>query len=245
MNIEITCQQCQRRLRVPEDLIGTLVKCPNCETIFTATEDQPEPAAPGPRPVEDEPRPGPPRESFRGEEDDRLPRRPSIRDRDVDAGEEDDRPTGRRIRSRHDYDEDYPSFGGGRQAALSQVAGPAIALLIVGIMGVLFGLFYMGLGILMPAVLMGAGPGGPGPAGGPPPVFFLAIYGGLGLLMALYNAVIVFGAVKMKNLKNFGLAMTTCILALIPLCNCWMLSIPFGIWALIVILRPEVKDSFS
>src|SRR5437667_10109585 len=31
------CPKCERRLRVPEDLIGQQVKCPSCENVFTAT----------------------------------------------------------------------------------------------------------------------------------------------------------------------------------------------------------------
>jgi len=41
----ISCPQCQRQLRVPDNLIGQPVKCPSCATIFNAapaeTIDQP------------------------------------------------------------------------------------------------------------------------------------------------------------------------------------------------------------
>jgi len=33
----ITCPQCERQLRVPEELVGQRVKCPTCGTNFTAT----------------------------------------------------------------------------------------------------------------------------------------------------------------------------------------------------------------
>ncbi len=66
----------------------------------------------------------------------------------------------------------------------------------------------------------------------------------MGIFIALYNAVITYGAVKMKNLKSFGLAMTASILALIPCGSCWLLGIPFGIWALVVLSRPDVKSAF-
>jgi hypothetical protein len=56
---EITsCPQCQRKLRVPDDLIGHKVKCPGCGLNFTADIDRP---APPPMPVgavEDEPSAG-------------------------------------------------------------------------------------------------------------------------------------------------------------------------------------------
>jgi len=34
--IIVSCPQCQRQLRVPEDLLGKKVKCPACAMVFTA-----------------------------------------------------------------------------------------------------------------------------------------------------------------------------------------------------------------
>src|SRR5262249_50877236 len=36
MPIQISCPQCQRQLRVPDNLVGQLVKCPSCQNTFTA-----------------------------------------------------------------------------------------------------------------------------------------------------------------------------------------------------------------
>src|SRR5258707_1005708 len=33
----VTCPQCERQLRVPDELVGQRVKCPTCGTNFTAT----------------------------------------------------------------------------------------------------------------------------------------------------------------------------------------------------------------
>lgn len=63
---------------------------------------------------------------------------------------------------------------------------------------------------------------------------------GLGL-----NGFIIFGALKMKNLENFGLAMAASIVALIPCFGtCCCIGIPVGIWSLIVLNKPEVKAAF-
>jgi hypothetical protein len=62
----------------------------------------------------------------------------------------------------------------------------------------------------------------------------------------LINGLVFFGALKMKNLRSYGLAMTSAVLALIPCCGpCGCLGIPVGIWALVVLNKPEVKDSFT
>jgi predicted Zn finger-like uncharacterized protein len=54
------CPQCQRRLRVPDELIGQQVKCPSCENVFTALSGGD--ATPPPVPVdeaEQQPEPAP------------------------------------------------------------------------------------------------------------------------------------------------------------------------------------------
>lgn len=38
-SITVGCPSCERTLRVPEHLIGTLVRCPACSETFTARED--------------------------------------------------------------------------------------------------------------------------------------------------------------------------------------------------------------
>jgi hypothetical protein len=52
------------------------------------------------------------------------------------------------------------------------------------------------------------------------------------------------GGLKMKNLEGFGLAMTACIIAMIPCHYCCLLSIAFGIWGLITLLGEDVKSAF-
>jgi hypothetical protein len=65
---------------------------------------------------------------------------------------------------------------------------------------------------------------------------------GLGLLLDL---VLLWGSIKMKQLQNYPLAMTTALLAIVPCTSpCCVLSIPFGIWALVVLTDPDVKNAF-
>jgi hypothetical protein len=59
------------------------------------------------------------------------------------------------------------------------------------------------------------------------------------------GAAILFGALKMMRLQSYGWAMAAAILAVIPcLSPCCCLGIPFGIWALVVLSKPEVKAAF-
>jgi hypothetical protein len=68
----------------------------------------------------------------------------------------------------------------------------------------------------------------------------------LGLLSLAVGGVIIFGGWKMKELKMYGLAMTASILALIPCISpCCCLTLPAGIWSLVVLMNQDVKAAFQ
>ena len=53
MPIQITCPACRQTLRVPDELIGQMVKCPSCLSEFAASlEPQTVQLDPGIRPAE-------------------------------------------------------------------------------------------------------------------------------------------------------------------------------------------------
>jgi hypothetical protein len=65
----------------------------------------------------------------------------------------------------------------------------------------------------------------------------------IGILVCVF---IFFGALKMKKLENYGLCMGASIVAMIPCISpCCLIGLPIGIWALVVLSKPEVKSSFS
>ena len=67
------------------------------------------------------------------------------------------------------------------------------------------------------------------------------------LLLGLFAApVIIYGAVKMFNGSSYGWAKAASILAIIPFTSCcFLIGAPIGIWALVVLSRPEVKMFFG
>jgi hypothetical protein len=68
----------------------------------------------------------------------------------------------------------------------------------------------------------------------------------MGFLSMIVGGVIIFGGWKMKELKMYGLAMTASILALIPCVSpCCCLTLPFGVWSLIVLMNQDVKGAFQ
>lgn len=75
---------------------------------------------------------------------------------------------------------------------------------------------------------------------------------GLGIadvLQALFgvaiNTLVAVGALKMQRLESWGLALTAAILTILP-CGgcCCLIGIPIGVWALVVLNKPEVKAAF-
>jgi hypothetical protein len=68
------------------------------------------------------------------------------------------------------------------------------------------------------------------------------IGGGVGLAFA---ALILLGAIQMLRLRWYGLAVTTNVVAMIPgISCCCILGLPFGIWGLVLLVKPEVKAAF-
>jgi len=121
------------------------------------------------------------------------------------------------------------------------VSGPATFLMVVGGLTIVFA------GIMLILHAIGAGAGALGGGGGTMGV----LSGGLGivwdLIVIIGGAIVIFGGIKMKNLQNYGLAMTAAILALVP-CTagyCCILGLPAGIWALVILMKPEVKAAFG
>ena len=59
--------------------------------------------------------------------------------------------------------------------------------------------------------------------------------------------VTVYGALKMRQLRSYGFAVTACILPMIPCVNscCCGLALPFSIWGLVVLLDPNVRSLFD
>jgi GYF domain 2 len=139
--------------------------------------------------------------------------------------------------------------GGGRDAALQAVKGPAIALKVTAIIG----LVVVGLGLVMNIMSLAGKPLTFGmPQLGDPRMqkMFSQLGGGLGIVQSLIGGgigvVILMGASKMQSLTSYQFAFTASILAMLPcLSPCCLLGLPFGIWALVVLNRPEIKSQFT
>ncbi len=241
---QIRCPSCDATLRVPENLLGKNVKCPKCQKTFLAELDAP---AEPEEMIEEPPPPKARRRPSLPEDDEGIVDEPTPKSRRRPAppeDEEDEPPP-------EDEDEDRPRRRkrrrGGRSsvAVESSLSGPAIALMVVGGIDIFLGV----LNFLAPVLgfsLMAAGSAGPGKAAGNADFMANMVSGVIqGLLNLVFGGVIILGAMKMKQVQSYGLAMTSCIMAMIPCVNCCILGLPFGIWGIVVLNKPEVKEAFS
>ena len=134
--------------------------------------------------------------------------------------------------------------GSGREAALNQVNGPAVGLMVTGVLGLLFTL----IGVAWQAFGMGSSFGNQFPGMDPQVERILKAMEGSqtisNLLSFVIYGVVVFGAVKMRNLQSYGLSMAASILAMLP-CSCSCCAgLPLGIWALVVLAKSEISSQF-
>jgi len=125
------------------------------------------------------------------------------------------------------------------------VQGPAICLIIVGALGGVLQLFNLLSHLLGWAIAQ------PQSTGNPQMDRFIELFsGGVGTVFILIpmamSLFIVFGAVRMMSLRNFGLSIATGVIVMLPCVSpCCCLGLPAGIWALVVLNRPEVRAMFE
>ncbi len=129
--------------------------------------------------------------------------------------------------------------------ARSKVQTPALLLIIFGALGLLFSLGgLLGLSGQLMAALANS-PDLPQEARD-------ALLQSTGRTWAalpglVLSGLMLFGGLKMKSLQAYPMALTAAVVALIPcvgINGCCCIAIPVGVWALVVLLRPEVKGAF-
>ncbi|MCS6850987.1 MAG: hypothetical protein NZ700_07430 [Gemmataceae bacterium] len=140
------------------------------------------------------------------------------------------------------------SYGNSSYAA-QRVQGPATALLVTAIVGVVMQVLALGYNL----VIAGAGAAAAAQAADPQQALELQWMSYLTGTTAVVSAVIgvaigalvIWGALKMKSLQSYGLAVASSVLAMIPCISpCCLLGLPFGIWSLVVLNDPQVKSAF-
>ena len=120
--------------------------------------------------------------------------------------------------------------------------------MIAGILGVLFSLgllvYYAIKGVppnpILEKYFPGHGGGGGINRAGPIIVAILSV---------AWAGFIVFAGIKLRRLESWGLVLTAAIICILPCCGTQLpiclVSLPVGIWAIIVLCLPKVKSQFT
>jgi hypothetical protein len=214
-------------LNVPDEYLDKPVQCPACGLIFML----PAAGSPGQQPTAP-----PPVVTRADDEAGREGRPPSPWRRADDGGEPADRG------SHHPWELEEEA-----ERARGLLTPPAICLLLTGILGFLVDLMVI-IAVAMAPQILAPGPGMPdwfqqqlrkNPVG---PREIMILY----IPFALINIVIIQAAIQMLRRRTWSLAVTGSVLAMINLGSyCCILGIPFGIYALRTLLRPEVRSAFE
>ena len=141
-----------------------------------------------------------------------------------------------------------PPMGGapmGGAPAAQQVQGPAMGLLITGIIGIVLG----AIGLLMNVLGVGMSGMESLGGGGATDQYMQYMSGGLGIVSAIIglgiSGFIIWASMQMKQLRNWNMSVAASIVAMIPCIGpCCLIGIPIGIWSLMTLMKPEVKSSF-
>ncbi len=261
MPISTTCPNCQRPLRVPDNLIGKAVKCPGCATTWTVESPEApieaEMRPPGALPPS--PEPPPPvdahraadaiRESPSAPMEANAPTEEHIRETPGGAPVPPPPPPAERGDVDDDDDEEFERDldrrqyrrGGKRLVAdaKKKLLGPSIGLFVVSgllFLDALFRIASTGFGLSTMATTPGM------PAAVYAMQGFMFVYA-VWLLAA--GGVTLYGGLKMMKVRSFAWAMAACITGMIPNCECcFLVGLPFGIWGIVMLSQPDVKRAF-
>jgi hypothetical protein len=148
---------------------------------------------------------------------------------------------------------EYAQDEASREQARLSLRTPAIGLLVTGVLGVIIHIWQISVAILNPdrvrewliqedALLRALG----FPVLAPDPDVRITGVIVTGMIFLGINSLLLLSAFKMLGLRTYGLALTGSIFALLDCGNgCCLLAWPFGIWALVVLMRLEVRAAFD
>ena len=216
MPLEFQCVECRKTLRVADGTAGRKARCPDCGTI----QDVPGPELNAHReaetPVWSEPTGGSPFSDPSNTASGAVGTENPYQSPQADAPP----PFAPRF-----------TMPVPRHIVEARVRGPAIALTVLAILM----LVMVGVGSAFQVVLVAMGEADEE-----------ALFGLIGSGMsAAVQAVILLGAMKMRRLQAYPLAVAAAVLAVLPCFGCCLVGMPLGVWALVVLADPQVRGAFT
>jgi len=229
MAIEFRCGQCGRLLRTGDDTVGRSAQCPQCGALTTV------PSGAGPAPPSLAP--GEARPALGGAGQPAV----SLGGGSAPGGLPPD--LGVDLNNPYQAPSQYgmSAYAPPAADAATRVLGPAIGLIVTAIINMVVMAGYFVLTLVALSVDPPPGMHGRDPAF----MFGVALGCALLLLPMIVYALVLFGALRMKGLRSYSLAMAGSILALLPCSFCCWAGLPFGIWAIVTLNDPAVRAAFQ
>lgn len=241
--IRLKCPNCDKSLGVDDSKAGKMAVCPTCRHKFPVPGGNPAAGKTSPRASAGQPG----RRPWQDEEDDFTPyvmkhEPPPAQEQKAHYGEEDDE----EYEDEDDeeegmlgFEKEYQRAKRRRENAADLVKSPATFLRLtarIGLWGWIgmaaFSAFILAMGdeTFLDNIGMEQGPY----------IIMVVVY----LLMALvFGTFIIIGSGRLQRLEGWGFALAACIFGIvIPF---FPLTVPFAIWALIVLCRKDVRSQFS
>jgi hypothetical protein len=128
-----------------------------------------------------------------------------------------------------------PAAGLNNVDPASSVKGPAIGLLITGIINMLIAVGGIVLFAVAGISVLSELSGEEQASGMVGTIVLVGYY----VVVLIVGLVILLGALKMMKLKSYGFAFTSAILAMLPCLSCCLIGLPIGIWALVVLSKSK------
>jgi hypothetical protein len=121
------------------------------------------------------------------------------------------------------------------RAAQARLFWPAVGLIVTSVVWITMALG--GSGLFLEWIIVPNGDAGLRQSG-------IWSLGWLGASI-VYSLLLIGGAFQMAAARGYAICMATAIGALVPFLGpCYVLGIPFGIWAIVVLRRPDVRAGF-
>lgn len=122
------------------------------------------------------------------------------------------------------------------RSARHQLLPVAIALLVLSILHIIFGLFYF---VFVYSITSA-------PDADPMDKHTSTVYSMYYGITMLYSLLLASGSFSMIRQGSYMWAVAVCILAVIPMLGpCYFLGVPIGLWGIVVLRRPAVRESFA
>lgn len=224
-NAEIQpCPGCRAKLTVAASDLGLDVECPYCKSVYRAMAGTTAAKTPASR------------RARQRLEDDIEDEEDRPRYRDEDDGDDDEIDRRRRRRRRH-------------AAAEEAVSAPAIGLMVVGALVLLYGIAVLAINMLdfnnQKAFAQNRFGGNRNQNNAGFQVGFQIGYVAATILPVISGLGMITAGINLKRLKMQWTVWFGSIIAMLPCSICCLLGLPFGIWTITVLNRPDVKRAFE